>query len=236
MHKYGMAHSYVTWLIHTRDITHTSMQHDSFVCDMTDPYVWHVSFICVTWLMHLCDESCHTCICVIRLDMHICDITYAISLMHRCDLTYSTVSHDLFMCVTWLIHVSDMNHPSVQYASCICVTSLICVTGLVRMCDMTHSYLWHGSFICDMTHSYSWHDSFIRVTWLIHTCDMTHLYAWHDCFICVTWLIHMCDVTHLHVWYIHVDATRVSQIFNTVQHTATHCSTLHNTTKHCNTL
>ena len=27
--------------------------------------------------------------------------------------------------------------------------------------------------MCDMTHSYVWHDSFIQVTWLIHTCDMT---------------------------------------------------------------
>ena len=46
-----------------------------------------------------------------------------------------------------------------------------------------------------MTHSYVWHDSFICVTWLIHMCDMTHSYVWHDSFICVTWLIRMCDVT-----------------------------------------
>jgi len=41
-----------------------------------------------------------------------------------------------------------------------------------------------------MTHSYVWHDSFICVTWLIHMCDMTHSYVWHDSFICVTWFIH----------------------------------------------
>jgi len=49
-----------------------------------------------------------------------------------------------------------------------------------------------------MTHSYVWHDSFICVTWLIHMCDMTHSYVWHDSFICVThsyvWLIHVCQV------------------------------------------
>jgi len=39
--------------------------------------------------------------------------------------------------------------------------------------------------MCDMTHSYVWHDSFIRVTWLIHMCDMTHSYVWHDSFIYV---------------------------------------------------
>jgi len=40
------------------------------------------------------------------------------------------------------------------------------VTWLIHMCDMTHSYVWHDSFIC--------------VTWLIHMCDMTHSYVWHD--------------------------------------------------------
>ena len=90
------------------------------------------------------------------------------------------------------------------------------------MCDMTHLYVWHDSFmcvtwlidICDMTHSYVWHDSFICVTWLTHMCDMTHSYVWHvaflcdmaysyvwhDSFICVTWLIHMCDMkNHMHI-------------------------------------
>jgi len=90
------------------------------------------------------------------------------------------------------------------------------------MCDMTHSYVWHDSFICvtwlihmcDMTHSSVWHDSFICVTWLhlllsrrtwpatwlIHMCDITHAYVWHHSFICVTWLIRMCGMTHLYVW------------------------------------
>jgi len=50
----------------------------------------------------------------------------------------------------------------------------ICVTSLIRMCDMTDSYMWHDSFIC--------------VRRLVHMCDMTHVYVWHDSFICVTWL------------------------------------------------
>jgi len=62
--------------------------------------------------------------------------------------------------------------------------------------DMTHSYVRHDAFMCDMTHSYARHDAFICVTWLIHMCDMIHWHVQNDAFTCVTWLIHMCDMTH----------------------------------------
>jgi len=59
----------------------------------------------------------------------------------------------------------------------------ICMTWLIHMCDMTHSYVWHDSFIC--------------VTWLIHVCDMTHIY--HPCIIreCVPV---MCGVSQFSWW------------------------------------
>jgi len=90
------------------------------------------------------------------------------------------------------------------------------VSWLIHVCDMTHSYMWHDTFVyvawlihvCDMTHLYVWHTSFTRVTWRIHMCDMTHSYVWHDSFICVTRLSHtndetrpLCDMTHSHVWH-----------------------------------
>jgi len=83
------------------------------------------------------------------------------------------------------------------------------VTWPTRMCDMTHSYVWHDPLICvtrpthmcDMTHSYVWHDPFICVTRPVHMCDTTHSYVWHDPLICVTWPTHMCDMTHSHVWH-----------------------------------
>jgi len=56
------------------------------------------------------------------------------------------------------------------------------VSWLIRMCAITHPYVWH--------------DSFIRVPGLIHMYDMTHSYVCHDSFICVPWLIHMYDMTH----------------------------------------
>jgi len=40
----------------------------------------------------------------------------------------------------------------------------MCVTWLMHVCDMTHSCVWHDSFMC--------------VTWLIHVCDMTHSCVW----------------------------------------------------------
>jgi len=84
-----------------------------------------------------------------------------------------------------------------------------------HMCDMTHSYLCHGSFIrviwlnqfmrhdsfdvWDTTHSYVCHNSSMRVPWL-------NLYVWHDCFIRTTWLIYTCDMNHsiCLIWLIHI--------------------------------
>ena len=56
------------------------------------------------------------------------------------------------------------------------------MTWLIHTCDMTHSYVWHDSFIC-MT----WLER-SDMTWLIHMYDMTweirhditHSYVWHD--------------------------------------------------------
>jgi len=60
------------------------------------------------------------------------------------------------------------------------------LTWFIHMCDMTHWYVWHDSFICvtrltwlicvdmsDVSITCRMHDSFTRVTWLIHMCDMT---------------------------------------------------------------
>ena len=81
------------------------------------------------------------------------------------------------------------------------------------MCDWTHSYVWHDSFICvtrliytcDTTHSYVWHDSSTRVKWLIHMCDVTLSYVWHDAFMRVIGLVQMCDMTRSYVtWLNHM--------------------------------
>jgi len=208
-----MSYICVTWLIHIRDMTHSC--------------VWHDTFTCVTWLIYMCDMT-HSCR---RRDSFIC-VTW---LIHMCDMTHSYVWHDSFIRVTWLIpcmwhdtfiHMNESaqtnllrNTPVSLYA---CHMSTIkCVTWLVHMCDMTHSYVWHDSFIrVTWLIPYMWHDTFINmnesaqtnllchtpvalyaghmstikcVTWLIHMCDMTHSYVWPDSF-------HICDMTHSYIW------------------------------------
>ena len=47
---------------------------------------------------------------------------------------------------------------------------------LIHVGDMTHSFVWHASFLC--------------LAWLIHICEMTHSQVWHDSLICLTRFIH----------------------------------------------
>ena len=95
-----------------------------------------------------------------------------------------------------------------------CLFHYVCVTWLIRMCDMTHSYVWCDlrvtwlPHVCNMTHpcvwnSNVWHETESCVTFL---CEVTHSYVWHHLFTRVTWLIHMwhmticmCDMAHSHV-------------------------------------
>ena len=186
------------------------------MCDMTHPYVWHDSFICVTWLIHMFD------------------------------MTQLYVWHDSFICVTWLIYMCDMtnsyvnalttycntlqhspSHGEQDYrvnstAPCMWYDSFICLIWLIHMCDMTNSY--------DMTHLYVWHDSFI--------CQCTANILQHSATLCITWVTglpgtyivpHLArDMTHSYfvIWLIYISTH--------CQHTATHCDTLQHTATHCN--
>ena len=107
----------------------------------------------------------------------------------------------------------------------------------------THNSVWatQNSFkesrhkyvcMCDMTHLYVWHDSFICVTWLIHMCDMPQTFVGQKV-LAVTWLIYS-YVRH------DTDRSRAEDLAatrcNTLQLTATHCNTLQHTATHCNSL
>ena len=128
--------------------------------DMTHSYERHDSFICVTWLIHMCD------------------------------MTHSYQRHDSFICVTWFIHIRDMTHSSHMRYTFEMYTHLFLPQKSPysdkrdpRRSDEWHRYMslhretWliHMS---DMTPSYERHDSFIWETWLIlHTWDIRVKYT-----------------------------------------------------------
>jgi len=95
-------------------------------------------------------------------------------------------------CVTWLIHVTYMTwlmcmqivgyELQRQWAWIADVWHDSLMWGLTHVCDMTHVYADCGvrlNYVRDVTHSYVWHDSFVCVTWLIHMCDRTDV-MWCD--------------------------------------------------------
>ena len=70
------------------------------MCDMTDLYVWHDSFIYVTRLIHVCDMnwfSCGTSFHPSPSYMWHDSFIYVIWLLHICDRTNSLVWHDAFI-------------------------------------------------------------------------------------------------------------------------------------------
>ena len=131
----------MTWLIHTCETSRIHMcdMNDSFICvtwpmdadyllqlghmhDAAHPYVWRVSFICVTWLIHMCDMTWL---------IHMC--TW---LIHMCDMTHSHLWHDSFTCVKRLNHMCDMT------LSYVWRDSSTRATWCFHMCDVTHPYVY----------------------------------------------------------------------------------------------
>jgi len=152
------------------------------MCVSTHSYVCHVSFICVSWLIHTCVVT-HRSSTTRRL-WHT-STTHMNDLIHICVITHLYVCYDSQ-------ELNCMGHASCLY---VWYDSSMCVMTRSHVSWLTGSplHVWHDSFMCVVTYSYVWHDSFICVSWLIH---MTHSYVCRDSFICVSWLIHMCVVTH----------------------------------------
>jgi len=156
----NMTHPYVTWLIHTCDMTHSYVWHGAFICetwrihmcDMPYLYMWHDSFICVTWLIRMCDmTSClHLHMFLLYIYRHALPLAMVSDGIGREKRSATTKTE------------TNTRTPSTW-------RPVLLQIFWVHVCDMTHSYVWHDSFRC----SHAWHASFIRVTWLIHMCVTT---------------------------------------------------------------
>jgi len=160
-----LIHTCETWRIHTCDMSFDART-DSFMrfiiveqlhlCDMTRSCVRHDSWICATWLIHTCDMT-HSY--VRDLTYCTCDMSFnartdtfmrfvVVEQLHMREMIRSYVRHDSFIYATRLIHMC-------KHTTLLCVRHgwLTCATWLVRMYDVTYSYVCHVFWYCVVTHS-----------------------------------------------------------------------------------
>ena len=90
----------------------------------------------------MCERTCRATCCYIHVS-------------GRID---SSLWHDAFICLPYLVHTCNLTHLYVWH------DVYMCVTCCIHMCDV-----WHDAFTCVTWRfrSHVWHDAFICVTWLI---------------------------------------------------------------------
>ena len=166
-----MRDEWVLWLIWMSRVTHINeschtyewvmshiwTSHVTHMSESCDSYQWVMSQIWEENFTHM-NESWHTYQWV----------TSHIWMENVTHMNLSWHTHGWVLSHIRMSHVAHVNESGVfrQRYCCYCACRKI-----IHMCDMTHSYVWHDSFIC--------------VTWLIHMCDMTRSYVWYDSSICV---------------------------------------------------
>ena len=136
--------------------------------------MWHDAFICESWLIRIwhafglpdafvCFTQDHSCVwsCVSHMTTHqIGDVSHSYvwndwfvwhgshTFVYSARCSY--VWHVKFKRVTWLIHVYHDSCICViwQTLLCDCCSPIIRVIFLIHMWDISHSHVWHDSFLC----------------------------------------------------------------------------------------
>jgi len=176
----------VTWLIHMWvinmwqyaiicmcDMTHSHVWHAIHrICVIYEwqyahKYVWYGAFICVIWLIHMCDTP------FIEYAWYTSDNM----LIYMCDMAHSYVWCDSFTCVT--CHSSDMRDIDETIRSFVYVrhAPFICVMCRYIYTCTAHPNAKHEGNTFDIAHLYVWHVPYICVTRPIHVWDMARSYV-----------------------------------------------------------
>ena len=153
-----------------------------YVCDTTESYLWHLSFIRVTRLIHIRGSThlhvWHDSFTCATWRIHICDMT------HSCGMTHSYVWHDL----------SIHSQPTPALSRCMnesChtyewVMSRIWMSRVTHMneschtreCVTSHKWMSHVTHTNESCHTY---ESVMSHIWMSHATHMNetcHTYEW----------------------------------------------------------
>jgi len=171
------------------------------MCDVTHSYVWHDSFICVTWLIRMCDAT-HSYICdtthVTQTSCHTHErVTSHIKRSHGTGLN-NHVTHMNESCHTYEWVMTYQN----RQIDVLCHTYESSDTSGWVMSHVWMSHVTHMNESCDTyvnesCHTYEWvmsHEN-RRIDALCHTYESCHTYGW---VMAHRW---MSDVTH--IWMSH---------------------------------
>jgi len=114
---------------------------ESPVCAKLYLHVGHDSFICLTWLIHMCVVTPRT------------KFLLVLPMSHGTNINESWHTYG-----SWLIHMYDMTHQRVR-----CDPTNRTPPGTSN--ESWHKYKWVVAHIWVMTHSYVWHDSSTCALW-----------------------------------------------------------------------
>ena len=180
------------------------------MCDVTHSWVWHKSFISVTWFIHMrAMNSASSLLPSAKFS----ELNFTVLLYSklRSELTFE----NLYMPPAMLLklHTCNTLQHTATYCNILKYTATHCSNTLPHTathCNtlqhtaahyntkhtlwicaaLLHSRVQHASFMCTTQY-----DDFLCAACLVHKCDLTHSYVLQDPLICVTRRIHVPTAT-----------------------------------------